>query len=573
MKKQLIYVTLFVLNLLVFPLASQAQAPRRHARVLELEKNLTTEAQNVMRDFAPGKPFSVTVKIDAVHRSTVNTGSKEKLPYYESTEEIKDEWDDPNQTDFDLLNRVNRINLKVTIPTASEKEKEQVQDLKINLASRLALIDGRDLIEITEKAWPTVQDHGNQTAWILGIGFTFLVILGLIYLSVSSFSFSRIVKAISNVKLNIGDAAGSPAASAAPSQFANENQNPSVRSSGGQSDFGSGRIQFNDSLKMTEVIINLIKIIEARPSFPALEDMILLEDAVRTNPEGLSGLLGEFPLSIRKKIFSLSSSNTWLEALTKNGEINQSSFDLANRLAKIEKANSNPEWEELLVLCWRLDQKLPSLLRKIPNKDALSILSLLPRSIAIRAAREAMPGEWAVVLRNQDPSKLLMSVTDITKYKTEALRLMPLRPTDSLETYKREMDLVEYLKTCDPVVEKEVYGALPADSILESLRPPFFAVLEAEESQLKEFVPRVNLEEWALVCMNISKSQRSEIEQHFNDRQKIRFIEFLKKFDKHGVNLETIGEARRKVAAQFQSQKTLKTTQTVPLTSQASEAA
>jgi hypothetical protein len=83
---------------------------------LNLKKNMNAELQTLLRDFAPGKPFAVGVRIEPLRRVTGQVAMKESLPYYETSDEIKDEWDDMSRTDFELLNRVVKISVKVTVP-------------------------------------------------------------------------------------------------------------------------------------------------------------------------------------------------------------------------------------------------------------------------------------------------------------------------------------------------------------------------------------------------------------------------------------------------------------------------
>jgi hypothetical protein len=535
----------------------------RHPRASELEKNMNAELQTLLRDFAPGKPFAVGVRIEPLRRVTGQVAMKESLPYYETSDEIKDEWDDMSRTDFELLNRVVKISVKVTVP--QEFTEAQLADLKANILSRLPLVEGRDLVEITKKDWiPQVvrSDYAQYMMWILGLGVVMLVLLGLVYFLVSSVAITRISRAIKSIKIGGGEGSSGGGGGISTGPIALPNAATAMVASdakGGGGQLSSGaQIQLNDSIKMTEVVQWLIKNIETNTFFPSLEDMMLIESYLVTSPKSVGGLLSEFPETLRKKIFSLSYSDHWLKALSSPGEVDHVSFELVNKLVKGLKTEidvathlQSMMWEDLMVYCWRLNDKLPVFLKMIPNADALEILSFLPRSLSIKVAREVLPGAWAVVLK-ANLTKPTLTMETIQQYKQQCLELSPLRPTDSLAAYKRDVELSNYLLTCDNIVEKEIYGALATDSVLFTIRPPFYKVLDAPYEKIVEFVPQIGLEDWAVAMMNVLKAQRSTIERCFTDRQKFQFIEFLKRFDKSGQLKPThIGNARENIARAF----------------------
>lgn len=537
---------------------AQTAIPARHPRASELERTMNTELQSLLRDFAPGKPFSVAVKIEPLRRITAQGGPKETLPYYEMSDEIKDEWDDPARSDFELLNRVTRITVKVIVP--QEFTDAQLIDLRTNILTRLPLLEGRDLVEINKKDWiPQVvrSDYTQYTMWILGLGVAMMLILGLVYFLVSSVAITRITRAIKAIKIGSSDASGG-GSPMGPVALPSSEGSSSSDSKGKGGQFSGGQIQMNDSIKMTETVQWMIKNIETNTFFPTLEDMMMLEGYLHTSSKSVGGLLSEFPESLRKKVFSLSYSDHWLKALSSPGEIDPVSFEIVNRLVKGLKNEIDVtthlrtmEWEDLMIYCWRLNDKLPVFLKMLPHADALEILTFLPRSLSIRVAREVLPGAWAIVLKS-NMSQPTFSLETIQQYKQQCLELSPLRPTGSLESYKRDVELSNYLHTCDPAIEKEIYGALSEDSVLFTIRPPFYKVLDADLATMKEFMPQISLEDWAIAMMNIAKGNRGEIDKCFTDRQKFRFIEFLKRFDKSGqLKGDHIGNSRENIARAF----------------------
>ncbi|GIL17920.1 MAG: hypothetical protein FMNOHCHN_03626 [Ignavibacteriaceae bacterium] len=540
---------LTLISVLTLTLTYCLAAEARHARVLELEKLLSSEAQVVLRDMIPGVSFNVKVSIEPLHRAGADKSmNKESLPYYEAAEEIRDEWDDPARTNYELLNRVNKISVRVNLPQTLDEQ--QINDIKLVLTSRLFLVDGRDSIDIQIKYWPTAKPTNQYTTWILGLGVAIIFLLGLVYFMVSSVAITRITRAIRNIKVSTGESSSS-----GPIGTMNAAAIPSSPSGSVSSGISSGQIQINDTLKMTEVILSLTKKIEGTSAFPTLEDMITVEHYISLHPRSAGALLAEFPMYIRQKLFSYSYSDSWLKALSDPGDIDHISFELMNKLIKGLRANLNGPWEHFLICCWRLNSHLPTFLKSIPHDDALCILRHLPQNLSIGVARDLMPGEWGIILKQSNKDLTPLTPDQIKKYSEIALKINPLRSFDSLAHYKKEVELAIYLKTADLIVEKEVYGAVLKDSMLPILRPPFFPVFEYDQSKLKNFVQSISLEDWSLAMNNIPRTQRQLIDHFFSDRQKFRFIELLKQLDRSHPSAEATGEVREKIAIAFQQYK------------------
>lgn len=522
-----------------------SQAVKRHPRVVEIERMLQNDVQTSLRDVLPGQSFHVSVRIEPLHRESVAQNGKESLPYFESTEEIRDEWDNPNKTDYELLTRVMRISVKATVPDTIPEE--QVAEVKSAIVNRIPYTEGRDLIEVVSKKWPQpTPDPSRNTPWILGIGFSLMFFLGVVYFFVSFFATGRLSNAIKNIRITNSESAGGgglPMASLSGSSQAQNNSN--------SAGFGSGRVQLNDTIRMTEVIMGLIRNVESSGRFPILQDMALFEQYIQSHPRSVGGLLAEFPSQLRSKLFSYSYSPNWLNGLTDAGEIDQVAFELMNKLVRIERSAGSGKWDQLLILCWRLDSQLPQFLKNLDSQDSFLILKSLPQSIALQTARTLMPGEWAVVLKKGGPQRTL-SEEKIEKYSALALEILPLRSAVVLEQYQQDTDLIKYLKITDPSFEKEVYGAAPAESELAKLRPPFYPVLDASPEVLKEFTSLVPMEDWALSFINLQRKVRASVDSQFSDKQKFRLAELLRRYDKAAVNIEVVGDARERIAKHFQ---------------------
>lgn len=521
------------------------QVGTRHPRVLEIERMLQSDVQTVVRDLIPGESFHAKVRVEPLHRNGPQAKGKEALPYYEASDEIRDEWDDPNKTEFELLGRVTRLSVKLVVPLKITTN--QISELKTAIQNKIPFIEGRDLVEIEQKEWPVPEDHTKYTSWILGIGAALLVLLGIINILSSTWAAGRLARAIAHIRINTGDS-GSVSSNQPLPSVAGTSLESSVGGASGMA--GGGHIQMNDTLRMSESVMGLIKRIENAGSFPTLEDMITFEQYLQSYPKSAGALLADFPHELKNKIFEYSFSEVWLKAITEGGEVDNVSFELMNKIMKINHAKSHREWETLLIMCWRLQQQLPQFLKKIESDDALVILQHLPQSLSIWAAREVMPGQWAAVFKKtHGPEKI--SVPAMQKYTQMATEMKALRSPILLAQYKRDMDLVHYLRQCDFQMEKEIYHAIPKESSLPTLRPPFYSVLEAGEENLKSFVPTVSLEEWALALLNVPRTDRLTVEVGLSDKQKFRFIELLKRYDRMGASNEVVGRAREQISRAY----------------------
>ena len=526
---------------------ADAQSTATHPRAIELEKMMQGDLQGVIRDMLPKKPFRLSVKVIPLRREAAKNAGREELPYYETNEEIRDEWDDPAKSNYELLTRVTRITVKVTLPKGLTDT--EISDVKAAVFSTLPLNDVRDVVEIETKDFPDMKPPETGPSTFMITAFSTVCALLLAFGLVAFFNSRRLAKAIQTIKIQPSDAGASGGGLPAPSMPANFDRNERGGGAGGLSE--AQDVQFQDTLKMLEIIGGLLKTIHASPAFPTLEDMILFEKFSEEYPASTGALFAEFPVAVRNKVFSLTSSAHWLKTLTEPGKVDSSSFALVSRLARIDRESKNPKWEQLLVACWRMGDGLGGFLRKIDSKDAVVILKFLPQSQALKVARETMPGEWALILKNSKDAPFANEKID--GYLKTLAAENPPRATDVLEQYKRDVELMQFLRTADPQVEKEVYGALPASSSLFLLRPPFSRVLEAEAGKLGEFVATVPIEDWALSLLNVNKNQRQQVESCFTERQRFRFVELLRNYDRSGVSPVMVGKTRERIAVQYQA--------------------
>lgn len=510
----------------------------KHPRVVELEKSLSQEALSLLKGRFPQHPFIVTVAIDPLMRD-VQRKTSDKLPYYDlRDEEILDEWDDPNLSNAALLTRVKKTIVSVSVPnTLSEDE---VGELKSALAKNLSLVEARDTVEIQRRQWSRLED--NQTlfnVWLpLGLAALLLIMAGI--WGATWFGAKRLSGSLQEGFREAGkNASASSTAQTMPMptlETAEKNPGP----------YRSGDIRFNDPIKTRETLHAGIQILKDNASFPNLEDMMLLQNFAEEYPASFGAFLVEFPFDCRQQIFSLSFGDTWLRALSEPGEVDSHCIDILNKCLRITRNELQKEWQNLLIMIWRLDSRRTDFFKGLPRTEAFSILAHLPRSLSLQVAREVYPGAWGVLL---DPSHTPAPLKSdrIAALCQRALELAPLQNVQMLERYKNQKDLLSYLKIVDPQIEKEIYQA-SGNLNLTEMRPAFYPVFELTEAQMDILVPRIKVEEWALAMFNVSRIERKKVESRFSDRQRMRYFELLKHFDMQTPATQRIGDARERVA-------------------------
>lgn len=518
----------------------------KHPRVVELEKTLSREALEVLKGRFPDKPFLVTVKIDPMMRDRKNANgtSGEKLPYFEiAEEEMVDEWDDPNVPVLTLINRVRKIQVNLSVP--AQLTDDELSELKASVTYNLGLLEARDTVEINKRNWNALTLPKDSFDWgllLYGLGGWVLIMGGLLFitwLGTNRLSQSIQESAVSQ-KGNGGGGGG----------MINATINATGGSGAGDSNkggnFGSADLKLQDPIKNREIIATGLKILESHANFPNLEDMLILHKAAEERPSDLGALLGEFPFELRQKLFSYSFGEKWMEAMIDPSDVSSFSLEILNKTLKIQRNETDRDWLNLLIYVWRLSNKKKEFFNGIPQSDAFSILVVLPKSFSIEAARESFPGAWGQLL---DPSFAVkkLSKEKTAEYTKKALNLLPLRDLTVLENYKNERELLGFLKTSDPVAEKEIYLASGENSILWTIRPPFFKVFELKTEEYDKLVSRFKIEDWAMAMFNVSRVERREIEKRMSDKQKFRYFEMLKSYDLKNPSKSKVGEIRETV--------------------------
>lgn len=528
--------TMFIFALLTNVAFAQGVVEREHPRVSELQDKLTEYARGYLQTRLQGVPFMVTVKIEALRRASGSNyrPQQEKLPYYDlSEEEIRDEWDDPSASLYVLQSRIQKAIVMISLPKALKEE--EVQEIKDTLTNLLRLIPGRDEIKIEQRNWSLGESFWYYSGLVFGA--VFLMLMGFVFISQSwTRRLSNAIMAIKPKERAEGDAGV-------------VNPGASLNTSGpnGNASNASGDLKFRDPLKTREFVSGRVQELLKNPAFPNLQAMIEMDKLAERMPKGLGALLMEFPLSKQKEIFSFSYKTSWLSALTEPGELTNESIELVDSLCRLQYDAASTDWQNLIIQVWRMGNDQSRVLKALSKEEAFSILKAMPSSAAVPAARLAFPGAWAVLLDpNFEPKSI--GTSRVKEIYQSLVKEKPLNDFLALERFRQEKDLLAYLHIASVPEERDVYGALPKNSYLWQVRPPFYQILELKEEQLKKVFERVTLDDWALALFNVSRDYRVQIENLFNSKQKFLFTNKMRAIEAAGFDRGVLGHARERIA-------------------------
>jgi hypothetical protein len=512
---------------------------QKNARVAELEDSLRDNATIYLKARFPDHPFLVNVSVDPLRRSSARTGAPaDDLPYYDSgSEDIQDEWDDPQVSLKELINRTTKVSVAISLSTTLSDN--EVAEVKESLMKTLHLVPARDEVQFNFRSWTTSSDKWVYPTLAIGIAILFLVGFFIIQRS----GVSKIATALKEQKTSAASGGaslgGMGGGTSAPSARS-ESNSTTVR----------GGVQVNDPIRARELMSKFVDVLAKHPTFPTLRSMILLEEYGERNPSGLGALLSELPMAIQTKLYSLGSNDCWFKALNAPGMITMEEIELMQRLVREPATGRTREVEEMTIKVWRLGTMIPDFLRTYPRDISMTILTFLPKNIAISSARKAFPGAWADLL---DPE---MRIAEIKPEKVEeitrnAVELRPLGQLDDFKKQKSESELVDYLKISSPEEEREIYLASKADSLIHRSRPPFYSIFEEGEDMLREFCPRVTPDQWALALFNVDRVSRRKIQTFLGEKQSFLLMETIKVLDQANPDKIHVGESRESIARLF----------------------
>ncbi len=522
--------------------AQQPATEREHPRVAELQDKMTEYVRGYLQTRLQGVPFMVTVKIEAMRRKA---GSKyvpqsEKLPYYDlAEEEIRDEWDDPSASLYALQARIQKAVVLISLPKGLDDQ--EVQEIQDSLTTLLRLIPGRDEIKVERRPWSMDTSKFPYYAGLVAASIVFML-LGL--LLISKRWATQLSTAISEIK---------------PKERTDDAGAVHVPGAGDGTPIGAGigqksmagDVNFRDHFRTREFVAGRIAELTKNPGFPNLPAMIEMDKLAEFSPKDLGALLMEFPIEMQNEVFRWSSSVKWLAAFSEPGDLSPEAVALAEKLGRMQYDTKSPDWERLLIQCWRLDDQRVNFLKSIAREEAFAILKAMPASAAVPAARLAFPGAWAVLLDSKYKAQPVAPAR-VKELLRTALEFKPLNNPEALQAYKQEKDLLSYLLVASVPEERDVYGALPKNSYLWQVRPPFFRVMELSQEELVAGFNKVPLDDWALALFNVSREGRKVIEAQLNSKQKFMFSSKMRSIDMNGVDRVATGMARERIAKLYQ---------------------
>ena len=267
------------------------------------------------------------------------------------------------------------------------------------------------------------------------------------------------------------------------------------QSTGGGFNQGGGSMQFNETMRVQDKIMEILEKLNESPSFPNLEDMIDMERAAIKDPAFLGGILAEMPKSMQERCFALSADPKWLEAFYEQGPLLIEHFHFVSRLVHRKRDEKNIKWEELLINLWRLGEDLKPFIRELEQRDALGILAWMPTTVSVPTARETFPGGWGILLRHDfRPPPLPDKICD--EMIATVNKIKPLNDMKMLAQFEHERGLLRYLRECSLDEERDIYKASKADASIHVIRPPFFTIFESPEDTVKELVGTVSARDW-----------------------------------------------------------------------------
>jgi len=527
-------VIFFSLSFAANLLFAQGGLDRTHPRVAELQDKMTGYARDYLKTRLPDSPFLVNVRIEPLRRDLKGSGvsTNERLPYFDvDDEEVVDEWDDPKASIYDLQARIQKATVVVALPKSiKDTEADEIKD---SLTALLRLVPGRDEVRIERRSW----SMGPTFWYYVGLSFAtaLFVLFGLLF--VSRTWARKLANAIHDIKPKEND--NSEAASAM-------NVSGMGVDPGRVNQAGAGDLKFRDPLRTREFVNARVQELMRAQHFPNLQAMIEMDKLSQRSPRDLGALLMEFPKTKQEEIFGLTYHSSWLDAFSNPGELSGQTLEVLDRISRIHGDQYDKEWDRLLIQVWRFGEDRVRFLKTINKDEAFCILRAMPTSISVPAARLAFPGNWAVLLDPSYEPKPLPEGRrkEIMWYLLEG---KPLLDFKALEKYRQEKDLLEYLQMAGVNEERDIYEALPADSILWQVRPPFYKAVSAEQQVLATVFERVTLADWALALFNVPRDLRQPIEAMFNSKQKFLFMNKMKSIDADQVDRLVLGLAREKI--------------------------
>jgi hypothetical protein len=509
----------------------------KNPRVIEMEMMLTKEASAFIQQRIPNEQFYVNINVTPLRR--VQATKNEQLPYFYSEDDIGDEWDALDTPIFLLLSRIKTASIKVEIP--QHLSDLEISDLKEKLYEQLKLIPGRDNISIERK--------------ILSISKPNLANENLIYYFITALVMISFIGLYFSLKFTTKNTNNStmPATNAAPSVAPNL---PSMRLSSQSQKMSStvttnskinGDISFKDSMKAADMLKEKINGILSSPIFPLLSDILILEELSEKSLSSFGAFLLEMPIKQQQQVFFRGRSDKWFRGYLEASSVDIDCFLAAEKMLRGRNNELNEQWEELLIQVWRLSDDAHIFLKQIPTDDAFKILAFLPKSFSVPTAKKAYPGAWAKVLDSKN-STIITDKDKLDHYLNSALELKPHFSFKSIDEYRQDLELVDYLRSANIKDEEEIYESLNSNSSIFNIRPAFYTIFKAEAEDFKIVHDKFKMEEWALVLLNSPREYMKKVTNELDDKRRYLFSTILKQLDESQPNLKEQSDLREEIA-------------------------
>ncbi len=506
---------------------AQNELPK-HPRVAELEDKLSKDVGGVIKTRFPDIPYLIKITVDPLRRiGEGDAGVDKNLPYFNiKKEQDFDEWDDPEVPLSVLMTRTKSINVSVSMP--EQIKDEDLLELKDGIFAAIHLIDGRDEVKIMRKAWKMNPFPWEYYAIFAGMLLTILVGLFLIARSISA----KLAKSLSETR----SAMNVPMGMSGNAQASSTSQNISIKSQGSSV----------DPWKAKDVSENLVEKLLSSPCFPTLNDMLILDECALNDSLKLGSVVEAFPKDVQDKLYSYSNKISWADALSSMSVINENTVEMLLKLNQYMRHDLNPAWEDLLIVVWRLEQKMPEFFKSIDKKEAVSILLALPKSISVPMAKATFPGSWGFILEDEFTVETI-SPPRIKELRGLAIKILPLTESSSLKRYRIEKELLLFLQRANPTEEKEIYQSISKSSKIHQMRPPFYRLFEERDLVVQKILEEISLDEWIVALYDLSVEQRKKVVQFFSEKQRFLFEERSLQLNNSAIDREYMGVVREKI--------------------------
>lgn len=530
-----------------------AQTADKLPKVIEMEMFLTNEATKFLESrIVSDKKIFVKASVDPILRNKDDNNDKEDLPYFISEDDtVLDEWKVLETPIIVLLSRIKKAN--ITVEIQADLTDSEYMDLKDKLYEHLKLVPLRDNIEFIKK--PLIKNYNKDyTTYIFGFILTLMGLIGLYFVLKLS---NRHNAKESNSTTNTASNLPAPAISI-PNNVNNSKSSFKNISSGSFNSKVQGDINFKDSIRAADMLKEKLHVIVNAQVFPTLSDMIVLEELANKKIDSFGAFLSEMTKKSQQKVFFKAPTDKWFKGFLEAGTVDLDCFMAVEKMIRLRGSQNFVEKnEELLIAVWRLgEEDSVKFFKNIDKEDAFTILSQLPKQMSVPCAKKSFPGGWARILENEEYKEIDLEKMD--KYIAQTLEIKPYFNFKSIDEYKKDLELIEYLKRASLIDEEEIYESLKSTSHLFDIRPPFYKIFKADEDLLKDFVNQFELNQWAIVLFNAPKNYVSLIKNCFDEKKKYLFSNYMKHLDENEFDYQIQNNIRENMAKiYYQNQKNI----------------